>query len=115
VRWCGEVDSASFLADLDAFVMVSEPAGCPNALLEAMAAGLPLAATDAGGASEQVEDGRTGLLTPRGDARALGHAMTRIARDADLAAALGQRARERVAERFSVERMADAYERLLLA
>ncbi len=113
VEWCGEVESDSFLADLDAFVMVSEPAGCPNAMLEAMAAGLPVAATDAGGASEQVEDGHTGLLVPRGDERALGEAMRRITRDRQLAGALALSAREQIASRFSLSRMTDAYERLL--
>src|SRR5262249_48196033 len=56
VEWLGEMDDVSgFLAQLDVAVMISEPAGCPNASLEAMAAGLPVLATDVGGAAEQVE------------------------------------------------------------
>jgi glycosyltransferase involved in cell wall biosynthesis len=51
VKWCGELaDTRDFLADLDLFVMISEPAGCPNASLEALAAGVPVIATDVGGA-----------------------------------------------------------------
>ncbi len=64
IRWRGELPgTARFLRELDLFAMISEPAGCPNASLEAMAAGLPIIATDAGGASEQVLDGITGRLT----------------------------------------------------
>src|SRR5262249_40885129 len=46
VEWLGPLDDvADFLRDLDLFVLVAEPAGCPNASLEAMAAGLPVVAT----------------------------------------------------------------------
>jgi len=112
VAFVGEVDPAVFFDDIDAFAMVSEPAGCPNALLEAMAAGLPVAATDAGGAVEMIEDGVTGLLVPRGDGPALGHALARLAGDDALAKALGRAAHEHVARRFSLARMAEAYERV---
>ena len=55
VKLLGELDDPRpFYRDLDLFVMISEPAGCPNASLEAMAAGLPVVATDVGGAAEQV-------------------------------------------------------------
>src|SRR5262249_5090952 len=66
IAWVGEKDSAELLADIDLFAMVSEPCGCPNASLEAMAEGLAVIATDAGGASEQVVDGETGRLVARG-------------------------------------------------
>jgi glycosyltransferase involved in cell wall biosynthesis len=112
VAWCGELDAPAFLADLDAFAMVSEPEGCPNALLEAMGAGLPVAATGVGGASEAIEDGESGLLVGRGDGRALGRALARIATDPDLAGRLGDSARKRIGSAYDVERMTNDYERI---
>ena len=112
VRFVGTMDAPSFLAELDVFAMVSEPEGCPNASLEAMAAGLPIAATDAGGVAEQLGDD-AGLLVPRGDATALGHAIARLLRDAGLRESMGIRAHARARERFSVERMVQDYARLL--
>jgi glycosyltransferase involved in cell wall biosynthesis len=115
VRWCGEVsDTAEFLGGLDLFAMISEPAGCPNASLEAMARGLPVVATDAGGACEQVIDGHTGRLVPRGDVRAFAEALTDLARDPAKRARLGAAAREHVCANFSLERMIDSYWRLCI-
>lgn len=112
VRFVGPADAPSFLAGLDAFALVSEPEGCPNASLEAMAAGLPIAATAAGGVAEQLGDG-CGLLAPRGDAHALGLSIARLLGDPALREELGARAHARALARFSVERMADDYLRLL--
>src|SRR5262249_44224731 len=68
VEWLGSLDeSTEFLRGLDLFVLIAEPAGCPNASLEAMACGLPVVATDVGGMSEQVIDGLTGRLVGRDD------------------------------------------------
>lgn len=112
VRFVGAVDGPSFLADLDLFAMVSEPQGCPNATLEAMAAGLAIAATDAGGVAEQL-DGGCGLVVPRGDAAALGRALARLLGDQALRETLGTRAHARAKARFSVDRMANDYLRVL--
>ncbi|MFO0551962.1 MAG: glycosyltransferase family 4 protein [Polyangiaceae bacterium] len=112
VRWLGFRDElAPFLDELEVFVLVSEPAGCPNASLEAMAAGLPIVATDHGGAREQLEG--VGLVTPRTDAKALARAMLELARDPAKRASASERALERARARFSLERMADDYESLL--
>jgi len=68
VEWAGEVgDPAAFLRELDLFALIAEPAGCPNASLEAMSAGLPVVATDVGGIAEQVVEGVTGHIVPAGD------------------------------------------------
>jgi glycosyltransferase involved in cell wall biosynthesis len=110
VSWRGELaGTAGFLEELDVFVMISEPAGCPNASLEALAAGLPVIATDVGGAREQVIDGVTGLLTPRRDAAALARALVKLAHDAEARVRFGVAGRERVGVGFSLERMADEY------
>jgi glycosyltransferase involved in cell wall biosynthesis len=114
VRWLGELaDPSAFYRDLDLFVMISEPAGCPNASLEAMSAGLPLVATDFGGAREQVIDGATGRIVPRSDAAAFAAAILDYARDPELRAAHGAAGRQRIAEHFAVARMVSDYRRIL--
>lgn len=110
VEWCGELgDTSEFLRGLDLFVMISEPSGCPNASLEAMAAGVPVIATDVGGAAEQIENGVSGILTPRRDASALSDAIIQLAHDQLRSEAFSKAARERIAAEFSLERMISAY------
>ena len=116
VEWIGEVsDVPAFHRQLDAFVMVSEPAGCPNASLEAMAAGLPVVATDAGGASEQVIDGATGRLVPGRDPQALAAAMVELAVQSELRQQMGRAGHDLIRDRFSVERMIADYRRICLS
>lgn len=114
VRWLGEQrDLRDFHASLDVFAMISEPAGCPNASLEAMASGLPVVATDVGGASEQVIDGVTGRLVAPRDAAALAAALVELSRDAGRREAMGRAARQHVERHFSMERMVAGYRGLL--
>jgi glycosyltransferase involved in cell wall biosynthesis len=114
VEWLGEVtDAAAFHRELDLFAMISEPAGCPNASLEAMAAGLPVVATDVGGASEQVIDGVTGRLVPRRDIPAFADALVQLARCAECRARMGDAARRHVQAHFSLERMVHRYRAVL--
>lgn len=77
-----------------------------SVLLDAMAFGVPIAATSAGGIPEVVTNGETGLLSPPGDAAGLAQNIVRLLSDQQLGAALVARARERVAQ-FSVERMVE--------
>ncbi len=115
VEWLGGLDdTAEFLRDLDVFALVAEPAGCPNASLEAMAAGLPVVATDVGGMAEQVEDGVTGCLVGREDVDGLARATLHLARDPKRRAALGEAGKERAAREFSMERMIERYHRVCL-
>lgn len=114
ITWVGEKDAASFLAELDLFAMVSEPSGCPNASIEAMAAGLAVVATDVGGARDQIVDGETGILVPRGDAAALGEAIAALACEPARRAAMGRAAHARARERYDVRRMANDYARICL-
>jgi glycosyltransferase involved in cell wall biosynthesis len=112
VRFVGVVEAAVFLETLDAFVLVAEPEGCPNASLEAMAAGLPVVATAVGGVIDQLADG-AGLLVPRGDVDGLADALVRLAADAALRAELGHRAHARTRVRYTLDAMVAAYTRLL--
>ena len=78
------------------------------AILEAMAAGLPVVAADVPANRWLVSDGQDGVLTPPGDAAALGRAISRLLEQPDLAARLGNAARER-ASHLSLAQMADAH------
>jgi glycosyltransferase involved in cell wall biosynthesis len=113
VKWCGELsDTRDFLADLDLFVMISEPPGCPNASLEALAAGVPVIATDVGGAREQVVDDKNGRLVPARDANALANAMVDLAHDPARRAVFAEAGQAHMRANFSLEKMLDDYARL---
>lgn len=113
VVWMGEVDIRPFYSRLDAFVMVSHPAGCPNASLEALATGLPVIATDVGGASEQVLDQVTGLLVPPDRPYLIANAMVKLALDPALQQTLGRNARGHIKSHFSLEKMVADYLKLV--
>jgi glycosyltransferase involved in cell wall biosynthesis len=113
IEWLGSVDdSAEFLRDLDLFVLIAEPAGCPNASLEAMACGLPVIATNCGGMSEQVIDGVTGRLVGRDDIDGLAAAILEAARNPSARSAWGEAGRRRIEDFFSLDRMIDSYIRV---
>jgi glycosyltransferase involved in cell wall biosynthesis len=115
VEFAGELgDAGEFLRSLDLFVLVAEPAGCPNASLEAMAEGLPVVATDAGGMPEQVEDGVTGRLVGREDEGALAEALLQLAEDPPRRRSMGEAGRKRVKTRFSMAAMIECYARVCL-
>ncbi len=110
----GRVHLPGNLADLDrvmgaadAFAMSSLWEGLPLVLLEAMAAGLPVAAYGIDGVSELVTDGATGLLAPAGDPAALAGALDALARSDDLRARLGAGAAALIRERFSFAALVD--------
>jgi glycosyltransferase involved in cell wall biosynthesis len=114
VEFVGEADSSTFLPGLDVFALVAEPAGCPNASLEAMAFGVPVVATDAGGICEQIVDGVSGRVVPREDERALAEALVELCADPSVRRRLGAAGRARVRERFALPSMAAAYVDVLL-
>jgi glycosyltransferase involved in cell wall biosynthesis len=95
------------LARAAVFVLPSHREGLPTALLEAMAHGCAVVATPVGGIPSLVEDGRTGLLVPPGDAGALRAAVERLLADRALRRRLGDAARARVMELCSWDRVVD--------
>jgi glycosyltransferase involved in cell wall biosynthesis len=103
-------DVPALLALTDVVAHASLREGFPNAVLEALAAGRPVVATDAGGTREAVVDRRTGLLVPPGDASALAAGLMRLLSNPDEARALGEAGRRHVAEHFRISTMVRAHE-----
>lgn len=97
-------------ADLFVFPAVNE--GLPNAVLEAMATGLPVVACDIPTLREAVRPGETGLLAPAADAAAFAATMERVLTDAALGGRLGEAARGLAVREFSLTRVVEAYERI---
>ncbi|MCU1337148.1 MAG: hypothetical protein JWO19_2729 [Bryobacterales bacterium] len=102
-------DRAAFFAALDLFIMPSRSEAWGLATLEAMAHGVPVIASDAGGLPEIVESGNGGWLVPAGDPAALARAITAAASSPESLRTQAQRARER-ARLFSVDRMVEQTE-----
>jgi glycosyltransferase involved in cell wall biosynthesis len=91
--------------NFDAYVVLGYRQGCPNALLEALAAGLPCIGNDDGGTREQIIDGETGLLIPDCSPENVARALLKILLDRTLAEKLGKNGRRRVLHNFSMELM----------
>ena len=108
-----------FLAACDIFCLPSRSEGFSNALIEAMGAGVPCVATRVGGNAEAIEHGRSGVLVPREDAKALGSAIEELLDNPARGRALGREASETVRTRFTHQAMmahlTTIYERLLMA
>ena len=79
--------------------------GLPNVVLEAMASGRPVVASDVGAVSSAVVDGRTGVLVPPGDAHALAGALEFLADQPDMRERLGREARARVEARLRARQL----------
>jgi glycosyltransferase involved in cell wall biosynthesis len=100
-------DVPALLAASDAFVMASLWEGLGLVFLEAMAAGLPVVATDVSAIPEVVVRGETGLLVPPGDAAALAGAILSMAAEPVWRESFGRAGRARVRERFGLDRMVE--------
>jgi glycosyltransferase involved in cell wall biosynthesis len=113
VRFPGSrADVADLLRASDLFVHPSHEEGFSNAILEAMAAGLPVVASDVGGNREAVLDGETGRLVPAGAPAALAAALGELLADDRMRKAMGESGRKRATERFSLDRMVAEMESL---
>lgn len=100
-------DVPAFLADLDIYVLSSDYEGIGLAIIEAMAAGLPVVATAVGGVPEAIVDGVNGLLVPPRQPKALAQAIVRLVVDPDMARAMGEAGRARAEEMFDAKVMAE--------
>lgn len=107
----GERDDVSnIMRGLNCFALPSLSEGISNTILEAMASGLPVVATDVGGNADLVANGRSGELVPAGDIDAMAASLMRMANGPQRAMAMGAEGRKLVEQRFSLTAMVDAYQ-----
>ena len=115
VRFTGwSADVHALMSLFDVFVLSSVTEGVPNVVLEAMALGIPIVATDVGGVSDLVRDGDTGCLVPSEDQGAMTDAILRLLGDHKKSGAMSRRARILCNEKFSMDsvcgRIRDVYD-----
>ena len=103
LSWRRDLDK--IYTDLDVVVLSSLNEGTPVSLIEAMAAGKAVVATRVGGVPDVVEDGKTGLLVPPKNPKALADAILRLLNDDDLRRSLGERAGASVYPKYDVSRL----------
>jgi len=102
-------DVPAILARAAAFCLPSRAEGLSNAIMEAMAAGLPVVATDAGGNAELVQHGGTGFVVPVGDAGGMAGRLVELLSDRGLARGMGHRGRAAAERELSLDRKQAAY------
>lgn len=105
-------DIPNVLGAADVFVLSSDYEGNPLSVMEAMAAGLPIVSTAAGGVPDLFDSGREGLVVPPGDLQSLSKAMAFLAGDRGIRQSLGVAAVRRATANFDVSKMVKAYEGL---
>ena len=107
VRFLGSIADVRSELDASCFTVLSSLSeGMPNAVLESMAAGRAVVATDVGGVREALEEGG-GVIVPAANPQALAEQMARLLRDPELAGRLGADGRRNVVRRYGVDRMVD--------
>ena len=105
-------DVKQLLRIMDVFVLPSLSEGLPLSVVEAMAASLPVVATDVGGLKEIVSDGETGYLVESGNAAVLADKVSTLLTDKNLRKRMGNKGRKVALDRFSLESMIDNYQNL---
>jgi glycosyltransferase involved in cell wall biosynthesis len=113
VRLCGWLDRQKvqcILRDSDVFLFPSHSEGLPNAVLEAMAAGLPVVATRVGGVPDLICDGQNGFLVDVGDIDGMTTHISDLMQDPERASRIGALGRQTVTERCNIERVWPRFE-----
>lgn len=105
-------DVAQLMRGFDAYVLPSLAEGVSNTILEAMASGLPVIATNVGGNPELVVDGVTGQLVASQDVDAMAHAMLQLLHEPQRVAAMRAAGRSMASQRYSLSAMVAAYAEL---
>jgi glycosyltransferase involved in cell wall biosynthesis len=113
ISFLGARDDIPGLLDAsDVGILCSHEEGFANAILECMAAGLPMIVTRVGGNAEAVIDGETGLVVPPRDSKTLATAIVQLANDRALRTRFGAAGRQRVVTQFGVQRFIDSHRAL---
>jgi len=111
-------DIPEMLSIMDICALPSINEGFPNAILEAMAAGKPVVATNSGGTPEAIVNGETGILVPPCNPEALANAILKLLRDKKMASNMGTASQERIKCLFNINKMMrdteNLYEKLLV-
>ena len=116
ISWLGpRHDIANLLCAADIGVLPSHEEGLSNFVLESMAAGLPMIVTDAGGNGELVVHGKTGLVVPKKAPNELGEAILQLANNKNQRVQMGNAARRRQADEFSLERCIQNYRKAYMS
>jgi L-malate glycosyltransferase len=105
-------DVIDYLLKASAFVLPSRREGMSNALLEAMALGMPCIATDVSGSRDLIKDGETGFLVPEGKPELLAQGILKVLKNPDLGSTLGVAARNTILQDFTLEKVAVQYSHL---
>ena len=100
---------AQYYRASDIYMHVAKAETFPNTILEAMACGVPVIASNVGGIPEQVDDGITGLLIPAQNAELMAQSANLLLRDSDLRKKMGNAAIQRVKDRFTLVRQVEQY------
>lgn len=108
-------DARPLFSLMDMSVLCSHNEGCPNAVMESMAAGIPVIASEVGGIPELIENGRTGYLIDSRDPFEFANAVESLLEDDENRVYMGEAAQARCAKTFSTKRMLDAYRELYTA
>lgn len=110
VEFCGRVSQITdYLHATDVFVLPSLQEGMPNALLEAMACGLPVVATRIGGVVDIVKDGENGILVEAGDSKSLARGIIRLLNDREFAGHIASNAFQTIKNFYSLDSIAPKY------
>lgn len=105
-HFLGSVDDvAGLLRQASVFCLLSDSEGFPNAVVEAMAAGLPVVATNVGGTGEAVQEGQTGFLVPPGNPALVADRVAQLLRSPELCEQFGRAGKTRFQENFTIEEM----------
>jgi len=107
-------DVDNIYADSDALIFPSLTEGAPFAIIEALASARPVVATDVGGISELIDEGKCGFVVPAKDPKALTEALLKLIRDEGLRKSFGENARSKVYPSLSHNRLVKDMEKLYL-